>query len=143
MDDLILEPVTRCEVVQEKSKDKHFAEMRSRLNDGRGFPSAMKIRRTNTYVLLTRTNRRSRQITEKNFPYQSKFKDNWTPWRSKMYYKLLCRYYCPSLAVNCYATTRACPICARERFNLRMNSIHMKFFPATEPISSVDIYILG
>ena len=60
-----------------------------------------------------------------------------------MYHKIRKDFYWPSLAVDCYATVRKCPQCAKNRMKLRKNATKLQLFPATEPLTSVCIDILG
>ena len=61
----------------------------------------------------------------------------------KMFYTLSKEYYWPSLAVDCYATTRNCVHCAKERVKLRKKTKRLKLFPATAPLESISIDLLG
>ena len=45
--------------------------------------------------------------------------------------------------MDCYATVRNCPECARNRVKLRKNVGELKLFPANAPLESSYIYILG
>ena len=65
------------------------------------------------------------------------------PGGRKMYYKIRKDFYWPALAVDCYATVRRCPHCARNRIKLRRNATELQLFPATAPLTSVCIDVLG
>lgn len=65
------------------------------------------------------------------------------PGGQKLYHRIMNNYYCPLLTVNCFTTVRLCPHCAQNLINLRMNIGHLKWFPASCPIESVCIDILG
>ena len=65
------------------------------------------------------------------------------PGGRKLYYRLRRHYYWPAMAVDCYATVRRCPHCARNRIKLRRNVEELQLFPATAPLESVSIDILG
>ena len=65
------------------------------------------------------------------------------PGGRKMYYQIRKDWYWPALAVECYATVRNCPHCAKNRIKLRKNVKPLQLFPATEPLASVCIDILG
>ena len=60
-----------------------------------------------------------------------------------MYYHIRKDWYWPALAVDCYATVRNCAQCAKNRIKLRKNVEPLQLFPATEPLASVSIDILG
>jgi len=60
-----------------------------------------------------------------------------------MYQQVRRDWYWPALAVDCYKTVRNCPQCARNRIKLRRNVEQLQLFPATEPLTSVCIDILG
>ena len=51
--------------------------------------------------------------------------------------------YWPALAVDCYATVRRCPNCAKNRIKLRQHTTALKLFPATAPLESVALDIYG
>ena len=59
-------------------------------------------------------------------------------------YNAIKRYmYWPALAVDCYATVRRCPTCAKNRIKLRQHTTALKLFPATVPLESVALDIYG
>ena len=60
-----------------------------------------------------------------------------------MYYQVRKDWYWPALAVDCYTTVRNCPHCAKNRIKLRKNVKPLQLFPATEPLASACIDILG
>ena len=65
------------------------------------------------------------------------------PGGRKLYYRIKRHFYRPALALDCYATVRNCPECARNRVKLRKNVGELKLFPANAPLESVCIDILG
>ena len=65
------------------------------------------------------------------------------PGGRKLYHKIRKDFYWPALAIDCSATVRKCPQCARNRIKLRKNVTELQLFPAKEPLSSVCIDILG
>lgn len=65
------------------------------------------------------------------------------PGGRKLYYRIRKDFYWPSLAVDCYATVRGYPACARERIKLRQKVGKLKLLPANAPLESVCIDILG
>ena len=59
-------------------------------------------------------------------------------------YKYLHQYaYWPSMSVDCYNTVKHCTQCARNRVMLRRRQKNLRLFPATAPLESVAIDILG
>ena len=65
------------------------------------------------------------------------------PGGRKLYQTIRKSMYWPALAVDCYATARRCPTCARNRIKLRKNVGELQLFPATAPLESVAIDVLG
>ena len=65
------------------------------------------------------------------------------PGGRKLYHNIRKDFYWPALAVDCYATVRRCPHCARNRIKLRQNATRLQLFPSKAPLSSVCIDILG
>ena len=65
------------------------------------------------------------------------------PGGRKLYYRIKRNFYWPALAVDCYATVRNCPECARNRIKLRKNVGELTLFPANAPLESVCIDLLG
>jgi len=60
-----------------------------------------------------------------------------------MYHSIRRSMYWPALAVDCYATVRKCPTCAKNRLKLRRNMNELKLFPAKTPLECVAIDIFG
>ena len=60
-----------------------------------------------------------------------------------MYYHVRCTYYLPHMAADIFATVRNCTTCAKNRLNLRKRTNSLKLFPATKPLASLCIDILG
>ncbi len=60
-----------------------------------------------------------------------------------MYHTLRNRYYWPSLALDCYSTSRNCVQCAKERVRWRKKLSKMQLFPATGPLEEVAMDLLG
>ena len=65
------------------------------------------------------------------------------PGGRKLYQTIRRHMYWPACAVDCYATARRCPTCARNRIKLRKNTTELQLFPATAPLESVAIDVLG
>ena len=65
------------------------------------------------------------------------------PGLNGMYYHIRRHYYWPHLAADVAATVRNCASCAKNRVKLRRRTTLLKLFPATRPLESVSIDILG
>lgn len=61
----------------------------------------------------------------------------------RLYYRIKRYFYWPSLAADCYGTVRNCSICTRNRIKQRRNVGELKIFPASAPLESTCIDILG
>ena len=51
--------------------------------------------------------------------------------------------YWPAMSVDCYATVRKCPTCAKNRIKLRQRANPLQLFPPKGPLESVAIDIFG
>ena len=65
------------------------------------------------------------------------------PGQNRMYYALRPEYYWPYLAADVAATVRGCRTCAMNRVKLRKHINRLRLFPATRPLESLAIDILG
>lgn len=65
------------------------------------------------------------------------------PGQSRMFYTLRESYYWPQMAADIAATVCNCAKCARNRLRLRRHLNRLQLFPATGPLESVAIDILG
>ena len=65
------------------------------------------------------------------------------PGQNRMYFALRREYYWPHLVADVAATVRGCRTCAMNRFKLRKHLNRLKLFPATRPLESLAINILG
>ena len=65
------------------------------------------------------------------------------PGQNRMYYILRRMYYWPHMAVDVAATVRNCLHCAKNRVRSRKTLNRLKLFPATAPLESIGIDILG
>ena len=65
------------------------------------------------------------------------------PGQNRLYYTLRLTYYWPQMSVDIAATVRDCRSCARNRIRLRRHLNRLQLFPATRPLESVAIDILG
>ena len=65
------------------------------------------------------------------------------PGQTRMYQHVRRTYYWPHTAADIYATVRNCSTCAKNRLKLRKRTNPFKLFPATKPLTSLCIDILG
>ena len=65
------------------------------------------------------------------------------PGQTRMYYNVRRTYYRPHMAVDIFATVRNCTTCAKNGLKLRKRTNPLKLFPATKPLASLCIDILG
>ena len=65
------------------------------------------------------------------------------PGQNRMYQPLRRRYYWPHSAADVTTTVRGCRTCAMNRVKLRKHLNRLKLFPATRPLESLSIDILG
>lgn len=65
------------------------------------------------------------------------------PGGRKLYQSIRKDMYWPALAVDCYATVRRCSTCAKNRIQLRLQAEPLQLFPASGPLESVAIDVLG
>ena len=65
------------------------------------------------------------------------------PGQTRMYYNVRRTYYWPHMAADIFATVRNCTTCAKNRLMLRKRTNPLKLFPATKPLASLCIDILG
>ena len=65
------------------------------------------------------------------------------PGGRRLYYYLSRYFYWVSMSLDCYAVSRNCTTCAKNRILLRKNATQMTLFPAQSPLEFVSIDILG
>lgn len=65
------------------------------------------------------------------------------PGSNRMYYSMRRRFYWPSMATDAYGVVTRCAACAQSRLALRRHTAPMRLFPATEPLTEVNVDILG
>ena len=63
--------------------------------------------------------------------------------QNRMYYALRREYYCPQLATDVASNVRGCRTCAINRVKLRKHLNRPRLFPATRPLESLAVDILG
>ena len=65
------------------------------------------------------------------------------PGQTRLHRRLRRSYYWPHMAADVGATVRECTACAKNRLRLLRKASEMRLFPATAPLESVAIDILG
>ena len=65
------------------------------------------------------------------------------PGQTRLHNRLRRVYYWPQMAADCATTVRECNSCAKNRVRLMKQANPMKLFPATRPLETVAIDILG
>jgi len=65
------------------------------------------------------------------------------PGANRMYYSMRRRFYWPSMATDVYGVVTRCAACAQSQLALRRHTAPMRLFPATEPLTEVNVDILG
>ena len=65
------------------------------------------------------------------------------PGQTRMYYALRRQYYWPHLGADVAATVRGCRTCAMNRVKLRKHLNRLRLFPATRPLESLAMDMLG
>ena len=65
------------------------------------------------------------------------------PGQTRMKHTIQQTYYWPQMAADVISTVRSCPNCAKNRIHLIKNSNPMKLFPATAPLESMAMDLLG
>ena len=65
------------------------------------------------------------------------------PGQTSMYYNVRRTNYWPHMAADIFATVRNCTTCAKNRLKLGKRTNPLKLFPATKPLASLCIDILG
>ena len=65
------------------------------------------------------------------------------PGETRVFYHVRRTFYWPHMAADIFATVRNCTTCAKNRLKLRKRTNPLKLFPATKPLASLCIDILG
>ena len=65
------------------------------------------------------------------------------PGQTRMFRRVARTYYWPQMTADCATTVRECVQCSKNRIRLLKQANHMRLFPATTPLESVAIDILG
>ena len=141
---LHFEPISMEEITVAQHSDNFCTDIARRLNEGVVLPFSH-----DENGLLVRAAFQSPQIV---VPQELKkrvlFLNHYPslaghPGGRKLYHRIRRHFYWPALAIDCYATVRNCPDCARNIIKLRKNVGSLKLFPAKAPLESVCIDILG
>lgn len=139
-----VEPITTEELISTQLSDRFCTDIRARLDRGERLPFLDDEQGILTRIVDENTQVVIPQELQSRLLHISHFaKTAGHPGGRKLYYTLRRRYYWPSMALDCHAVTTSCTECARERVKYRKNSTRMKLFPATAPLESVAIDILG
>ena len=140
----LLVPVKAEELLLSQRDDAFCKAIRERLNAGQHLPFLV-----NQDGLLVRTVEPHDQIIVPEalrarilyIHHHAKLAG--APGGRRLYTSLRRHYYWPSMALDSYATVRNCPECAKNRLKLRRTSSALRLFPATNPLESVSIDIMG
>ena len=136
--------ITMEELLSSQHNDAFCAEISRRLNGGEKLSfshddNGLLVRTTHPeHQIVVPHSLKKRVLYLNHYPVLAGH-----PGGRKLYHRIRRHFYWPALAVDCYATVRNCPECARERLKLRKNVGELKLFPATAPNESVCIDILG
>ncbi len=142
--DPTFQPISDEELLTAQLSDSFCSDIRNRLNGGEVLAFAF-----NEEGLLIRTSETGPQVV---IPHVLKAKvlhiHHYArlaghPGGRKLYQTIRRSMYWPALAVDCYATSRRCSTCARNRIKLRKNVTELQLFPAKAPLESVAIDVLG
>ena len=142
--DVTFTPITMEELVSAQFHDRFCSDIHRRLNEGEGLSFAL-----DDNGLLVRTVNPDHQIViphslkKRVLMLNHRPKLAAHPGGRKLYYRIKRHFYWPALSVDCYATVRNCPECARNRIKLRKNTGELTLFPANAPLESVFIDLLG
>ena len=143
-DEAMLRPVSVEELIQAQTSDPFCVRIRQRLNGGQQLPfegndEGLLCRRVEQYQqIIVPPELRPRIL---HIGHHARLAG--APGGRKLYTTLRREYYWPTMALDCYATVRNCAHCARNRLKLRRNAARLQLFPATSPLESVSIDILG
>ena len=137
-------PVTREEVAASQLLDPFCADIRSRLNGGELLP----FEEDDSGLLIRIVTRHQQVVVPKALRERILYMGHHAtlagaPGGRKLYATLRRDHYWPSMAVDCYRTVRNCAECAKNRLKLKRSASTLKLFPATAPLESISLDILG
>ena len=140
-------PVSRSELLEAQRTDDFCQTVMTRqhmLRDSRFFEDRYGVlRRVDPYdeagsqIVVPQT-LRARILSLAHYPKLAGH-----PGQTRMYYTLRRGYYWPHMAADVFDTVRNCHQCAKNRIRLRKRTNPLALFPATVPLRSVAIDILG
>ena len=140
------ETIKTEDVIQEQTKDAFCCLKRTEIDDDQR--SSFKINKEGFLIrnssldgadqIVVPRSLRNRVIHTSHYP-----KSAGHPGRRKMYYTLRRHYYWPQMTSEVYSAARNCQLCAKERIQLRKHASKLKLFPATAPLESVALELLG
>ena len=141
---LHFEPITIEEFIMAQHSDTFCADVCRRLNEGVARPFFI-----DDNGLLCRSSFSGPQIVvPQSLKKRVLYLNHYPllaghPGGRKLYQRIRHHFYWPALEIDCYATVRNCPECARNRIKLRKNTGQLQLFPAKAPLESVCIDLLG
>lgn len=137
------EPITHEELVVAQLSDPFCTTIRQKINEGVLIPfdvseDGLLIRKVSHDQIVIPHALKERVL---HIHHHARLAGH--PGGRKLYMSIRRHMYWPALSVDCYATVRRCPTCAKNRIKLRSKSNPLKLFPASGPLESVAIDIFG
>ena len=141
--DPVFQPITDEELVTAQLTDDFCVSVRRRLNEGVALPFGY-----NDNGILCRQASHEQIVIPQSLKQRVLHINHYSrlaghPGGRKMYQAISKDMYWPALAVDCYATGRRCPTCAKNRIKLRQHVQPLQLFPPSGPLESVAIDVLG
>ena len=141
-----LTPITHSEILLEQQRDALCTEIRSKMEQGDVNQRSFMV---DDEGILLRTASGGHQIVVPTslqprvlrIAHYSKISGH--PGGRRLYQYLRRNFYWPSMAVDCYAVSKNCVQCARNRVRLRQHQKELRLFPASSPLEFVAIDLLG
>lgn len=139
-------PVTMEEIILEQAKDAFCCLKRTEMDRDKNSPFQLNEEGalvriapfdSATQIVVPRTLRK-RVLHSSHYPTTAGH-----PGGRRMYYTLRRQYYWPQMSSETYTTARQCDLCAKERIRQQKIASKMKLFPATAPLESVALDLLG
>ena len=141
--DPTFEPISVEELATAQFTDAFCVDIRRRLNEGVvlpfGFNEDGLLCRQVTHEQIVIPHSLKQRVLHIN--HYSRLAGH--PGGRKLYQVIRKDMYWPALAIDCYATVRRCSTCAKNRMKLRQHVQQLQLFPASGPLESVAIDILG
>ncbi len=141
--DPIFTPISHEELVIAQQQDSFCSDIRRKLNEGEVLPFGF-----NQDGLLCRTVEHEQVVIPHALKARVLHIHHYArlaghPGGRKLYAAIRRNMYWPAMAVDCYATVRRCPTCAKNRIKLRKNTTTLQLFPANGPLEAIAIDIMG